>query len=100
MAIFLSACETNKQRIQKAAAQKANAEAVGPALDLLKTERAQANNLPMLPIDCKRLERSGVAEGDRLDVALVKTDKALTRANGRVGRCADWHANLRKGLRQ
>ena len=44
-----------------------------------------------LPADCRIRERSGVVAGERLDIALIRTDRALGRANDRVARCAAWH---------
>lgn len=51
--------------------------------------------LPEHPRDCKRTERSGVAKGDRQDVALIKTDRALGRQNARLRRCAQWYKTIR-----
>ncbi|WP_298981609.1 hypothetical protein [uncultured Roseibium sp.] len=53
---------------------------------------ADQNALPVtLPPDCRKRERSGVREGDPLDLALLKTDQALGNANARVARCAAFH---------
>lgn len=49
---------------------------------------AETGGLPDLPDDCRKREASGVREGDRLDVALVKAERALARQNARTGRCA------------
>lgn len=61
--------------------------------------RVAERTLPSLPDDCRVLSRAGVREGDRLDVALLKADRALSRQNGRTTRCADWYDQLRSGLR-
>jgi hypothetical protein len=53
--------------------------------------RALEGQAVELPADCRRWQASGVQPRDRLDVALVKTDTALTQANLRVRRCAAWH---------
>lgn len=45
---------------------------------------------PALPFDCRTTEKSGVSMSDRLDVALIRTDRALGRANDRILRCAEW----------
>jgi hypothetical protein len=50
--------------------------------------------LPDLPADCRRQSRSGVQAGDRLDVAVLKTDAALDRQNARTLRCAEWYDQL------
>ena len=83
--VFLSACgQTDTARIQAAA------EATGAA-------RAEAL-LPDYPDDCRRLSYSGVRAGDRLDVAVLKADAALTRQNARTARCADWYDQLQAAL--
>lgn len=83
--VFLSACgQTDGARIQAAG------EAVGEA----RAEQV----LPDLPDDCRRLSYSGVRAGDRLDVAVLKTDAALARQNARTSRCADWYDQLKAGL--
>ena len=51
--------------------------------------------MPELPEDCREIELSGVVVGDRLDVALYKTDLALWSANERVARCAAWYDAIR-----
>lgn len=98
MGLFLISCATvNPQdRINDAAKKKAEAGQVDQAIEA-------TTQLPDQPGDCKRNERSGVTDGDRLDVALLKTDRALSRANSRVQRCANWYEDLqksRKGLNQ
>ena len=57
---------------------------------------AQTKATPPLPPDCRKRERSGVVAGDRIDVALIKTDTALTAANNRVTRCAAWYDETRR----
>lgn len=56
--------------------------------------------LPDLPLDCRRKSKSGVQAGDRLDVALLKTDAALNRQNKRSTRCAGWYDQLRENWGQ
>lgn len=83
----MTACgQTESARIQAAG------EAVGEA----RAEQV----LPDLPEDCRRLSYSGVREGDRLDVAVLKADAALSRQNARTTRCADWYDQLQAGLQQ
>jgi len=53
-----------------------------------------AARLPDLPADCRRREASGIAVGDRLDVALLKSERALGRANARTARCAAFYDDL------
>ena len=86
---FLIACTTvNQERLNQAARDQAEAGQVRQAID-------STMQLPQQPDDCRRRERSGVVQEDRLDVALLKTDRALSRANGRVQRCAQWYEDLR-----
>lgn len=90
--LFLTSCATDdkQSRINNAASEKAKSEQVGKSLEV-------ANELPDQPADCRIVEKSSVINGDRLDVALLKTDKALTKANNRVRRCYTWYDNLRAG---
>lgn len=83
----MSACgQTDIARVQAAG------EAVGEA----RAEQV----LPDLPEDCRRMSHSGVREGDRLDVAVLKADAALARQHARTTRCADWYDQLQAGLWQ
>lgn len=84
MALFLSACGTVEQRLQRAAEKQG--------------QIAAAREHPNLPADCRKRERSGVRIRDPHDVALLKTDQALGRANARVTRCADWNDRLKAGI--
>lgn len=84
LTVSLAGCVSAEQKMRDAARKKAAADQVGAALE-------SAGARPPLPSDCRKLERSGVKVGDRLDIALVKTDAALGRANQRVTRCAGWY---------
>ncbi|MEP3892493.1 MAG: hypothetical protein ABJN52_00640 [Litorimonas sp.] len=80
--LFCAACaQTDLPRLEAAAASLGTSQAI-PAL-------------PPLPADCRKHARSGIKEGDRLDVALLKADDALTRQNARTTRCADWYEGVR-----
>lgn len=80
--IFLAACgQTDLERIDAAA------QAVG--------EARAADVWPELPADCRRTSRSGIQQGDRLDVAVLKADEALARQNARTVRCAGWYDQQR-----
>ncbi|WP_299817485.1 hypothetical protein [uncultured Roseibium sp.] len=81
---LLSACGTVDGRL------KAAAEQVG-RLDAEKT-------LPNYPADCRKEERSGARIGEPLDVALLRSDRALGRANARVLRCAGWYDEINTGF--
>ena len=83
----MSACVTAEDRLRAAGTIQAEAGLVDTAIEA-------ARQLPDLPADCTTREASGVRKGDRLDVALVKTDRALGRANARVRRCAAWYGDL------
>ena len=81
--ILLSACATADDRLQDAAVLTGWSEA--------------GKILPDYPEDCRKSERSGVRTGEPLDVALLRTDQALGRANARVRRCAAWYDTHRSG---
>ena len=84
MATFLIACDRTDAQLQ----------AVGADAGVRAAERT----LPAFPDDCRSHARAGVKEGDRLDVALLKFDAALSRQNGRTTRCGEWYDGLRAGL--
>lgn len=81
---FFAACDQTEARLETVGADRG--------------ARAAERTLPLLPEDCRALSRAGVQEGDRLDVALLKIDRALTRQNMRTTRCAEWFDQLRAGL--
>lgn len=80
--VFLAGCvQTDRVRIDAAA------QSIG--------EARAAEVWPELPIDCRRTSRSGIQQGDRLDVAVLKADQAVARQNARTIRCADWYDQQR-----
>jgi hypothetical protein len=81
---LLTACGTVDERLQVAAATQGETEAT--------------KELPPYPTDCRLRERSGVRIGEPLDVALLRTDQALGRANARVRRCGQWYAKIKTGF--
>lgn len=88
----LMGCATSERaRLADAKRAQAAAEATRAAI-------TEAAKVPDKPEDCRINERSGVKLGDRLDVALLKTDRALGRANARIDRCWAWDQDYRKGL--
>lgn len=96
--MFSTACATDRAaRLAGAHAEIARAGLVEDAVAIAEAERAEAREIADLPEDCRRRERSGVSEGERLDAALLRTDAALGRANARIARCADWHEHYRAG---
>ncbi|MEO0485260.1 MAG: hypothetical protein AAF092_05055 [Pseudomonadota bacterium] len=66
-------------------------EAAGQALGEVRA----ASLWPDYPEDCRRTARGDVQTGDRLDVAVLKLDDALTRQNARTRRCAAWYDQQR-----
>lgn len=88
MAILLSACASAGDRLGAARGELARADLVDDALAV--------GALPDLPADCRRREVSGIKIGDRLDVALLKSERALGSANARVGRCAGFYDDLKQ----
>lgn len=86
--LFSTACADGRAaRLVDAERTKAEAGLVEQAL--------KPQPLPALPGDCRRQEASGIAEGDRLDTAVVKADGARKRANARVLRCADFYDGVK-----
>ncbi len=53
-----------------------------------------AGQIPPYPAACRELVRTGVLAGDRLDVALLKADRALGRANAKIKACAEWYDGI------
>jgi hypothetical protein len=78
---LLSACATADSRLQQA----------GQKTGLL----AASAFLPDYPVDCRKRETSGVRAGEPLDLALIRTDQALGRANARVTRCSRWYDTIK-----
>ncbi len=81
---FCAACAQTEARLEAVGADRGT--------------RAAERSLPPLPEDCRLLSRAGVQRGDRLDVALLKVDRALALQNMRSTRCAQWYDQLRTGL--
>lgn len=97
--ISVAGCGTDVERRLAAATRvSADAAAVEGALDLARAERQLSALLPEMPADCRRSVLSGIAAGDRLDIAVLKADRALTIANARLANCAQWYADLRARL--
>lgn len=80
---FLSACASADDGPGAAAAQVGRLEAT--------------RQLPDYPQDCRKTERSMVRIGEPLDVALLRSDRALGRANARLGRCGRWYDDIKTG---
>ena len=94
--IFLAGCAPS--RFIAAERERASAGQVDRALDVVADAKAIGRSLPAYPDACRRTYRSAVSQGDRLDAALVKTDRALSRANGQIRECAGWYDELRTGI--
>jgi len=92
----LAGCAPN--RLAAAAATKAAANQVPLALSVADEERRIGRALPDYPAACRRTYSAGIRQGDRLDAALLKTDRALSRANGQIVECAGWYDEIRKGI--
>ena len=91
ISLCLTGCASNRSLIAQAAADKANADLAGQAIE-------EARKLPAKPADCEKKETSGVVVGDRLDVAYLKAERAIQRGNARIERCAAWDAEFRAEL--
>lgn len=87
----MTGCAQINEQLVEAAAAKAEATVVGDALELA----APKVELPPLPADCRRQEKSGVREGMRLDEAALRPDAALAAQNARTRRCAAFYDRLR-----
>lgn len=83
--IFMAGCGETDQRLGR----------VAKAQGVLEATR----ELPDQPADCRRIVRSGVRSGDRLDTALLKTDAALSRHHQITRFCADWYDALQDGFK-
>lgn len=88
----------NSVRLGNATRTATQAGIVNDAAAIAEAERKAARLLPDQPQDCRRQETAGIAVGDRLDAALLKSDRALGRANARVLRCAGWYDDLKGGF--
>lgn len=93
---FLTGCETDRQTIARAEHAKAENEAVAQAAEIL----ARQNDLPPWPPECTEKEKAGVSRKDKADIAIVKYDQALTRANEKPVRCAGWYETVRQAHRR
>jgi hypothetical protein len=88
----LSGCATaDETRLYRAVAAAEQAKALPRAV-------AQARKLPPYPPQCRQKERSGVSAADTLAAALIKTDGALSRANEKLGACAQWYGRLAQSV--
>lgn len=57
----------------------------------VRAEAERQADTPQLPADCRRHESYPAPVGSRNDVALLNADRAVTRGNDRIDRCARWH---------
>lgn len=96
MMACLAGCATDKAKFATAEADKARAAQVEVALASAEKSVQQARQMPLLPSECRRLWRSGIELGDRLDVAAKKSDIALGNANKQIAGCAAWYDRTRK----
>jgi hypothetical protein len=96
--ILLASCADG--RFIAAERERASAEQVQEALSVADEAQRVGRSLPEYPDACRRTYRSGFKDGDRLDAALVKTDRALSRANGQIRECAGWYDEVKKGIAQ
>lgn len=96
MLIWLGGCA--RASLERFAETEARAGQVPAALAVADQERAIGRDLPAYPSDCRRQYRSGVRVGDRLDAAVLKSDRALAGANAQIVACASWYDDLRAGV--
>ncbi|MCO5083068.1 MAG: hypothetical protein M9955_17215 [Rhizobiaceae bacterium] len=65
--------------------------------DIVDAAIAVAERQPERPADCRKKEWSGVASGERLDVAWLKAERALERTRARQNRCNAWDEDRKTG---
>ena len=92
-AISASSCATDRERIAAAEAEKANVSIIDEAISI----GATSEPIPPAPPQCSGPVRAGVSPDDRADVALVRQDAALTRANSTLAACAAFYEGVRNG---
>lgn len=86
IAIFLASCGTINTTLLEAGQRSGEVEA--------------SKQVSEYPEDCRRISKSGVKEGMRLDEALLRTDQALTNQNNRSRRCAEWYDELKTNIEE
>lgn len=91
ISMSLTGCGTDRalKRASEAAAKAAEASSTARALEV--AQEASKQSLPPLPAYCRERERTGVQGSDGADIALVKSDRAVGRANARTDACARWY---------
>ena len=82
--VSLTSCAT--ANLEKSASAEADASLVDEALQV-----QNKIELPPLPADCEKKEYAGVPVGMWLPEANLRYSAALTRANSRVMRCAQFY---------
>jgi len=92
--VSVQGCETSNALKRASIAAAKEAEASRTARVIQVTQEAAKAPLPALPGDCTGQERTGVVDADGADVALVKSDRAVGRANERVTRCAEFYKDV------
>lgn len=97
MSLFLTGCGTNNAADRLSGAKIA--EETGKQLDrqtvIANNRVKEALRLPPYPASCSKTVNSNIKRGDRLDIALDKTDIALSSANNIIRRCANWYNSQR-----
>gem|GEM_PF-1188694 len=63
-----------------------------------KTNQAivEARQIPNLPDFCRDRPRAGIRNGENLQSAIIRYDRALTRAGSTISKCAEWYDNLQR----
>jgi hypothetical protein len=89
MMLLLSGCAGSK--FADLTAREREASLIEKAIAAADTPRVP---LPDQPSECPKPEASNVKSGDRLDIAVVKTDAALDRANAKAKACSDWYDSI------
>jgi hypothetical protein len=87
-----SGCATDRQRLAAAEEAKATETMIAEAIEIGKRQTP----FPPFPAECRGTIRTGVVGADRVDVALLKQDRAVSRANETMAACARLYDKLRE----
>jgi hypothetical protein len=96
--LFGSGCATIGDRFTKAKVETTKAQEAQKDLALVDQAVQLLAQQPPFPDDCKSTVSYHVVDNDRLDVALDKVDLALSMANRKILRCAEWGTSVEKGI--
>jgi hypothetical protein len=94
-ATLVSSCATDRNRLSAVEQIKAQDAVIAELIRI----NAKKVPIPSQPPECRGPVRSGATEADRVDVALIKQDRALGKANATLAACAALYDRIKKGSR-